>query len=346
MGKKVQNTVQNKISSVAGNSKTPLEKMTELLSNDMKSVNSLILKHMNSGVPMIPELVAHLIAAGGKRLRPMLAVASAKLLSYNGDAHYKLAASVEFIHTATLLHDDVVDESDLRRGKEAAHKIFGNEAAVLVGDFLFSRAFQLMVEIGSIDILDVLSNASAVIAEGEVMQLSAKNDIDCSLDDYLAVIRSKTAALFAAACETGGIAAACSQEQREALRIYGENLGIAFQMIDDLLDYSLADTKLGKNTGDDFKEGKITLPIILAVGKANYEEKDFWLRTCGKLEQTDTDFQKACSIINNKNIINEGIELATSYGKKAQEAISIFDSKSELQNSMFELIDFVVNRDF
>ncbi len=325
--------------------KTPLEHINTLLSDDMKAVNSIILKHMQSGVPMIPELAAHLITAGGKRIRPLLAIASARLLGYSDDAHHKLAATIEFIHTATLLHDDVIDESDMRRGKKTAHKIFGNEATVLVGDFLFSRAFQLMVEIGSIDILDVLSGASAVIAEGEVMQLSTKNNINCSLDNYLAVIRSKTAALFAAACETGGLAAGCSIEQRKALKSYGENLGIAFQIIDDLLDYNIdVANQLGKNTGDDFKEGKITLPLILAVLEANNNEKEFWLRTCGNLEQTENDFAQALKIIQKYDIINRGIELANGYGQKAKKAIAIFSDESKLQKPMSDLIDFVLCR--
>ncbi len=324
---------------------TPLEQMTSALEQDMKDVNALIIKHMHSGVPMIPKLATYLIASGGKRVRPLLTIASAKLLGYKGDAHYKLAASVEFIHTATLLHDDVVDDSDQRRGKSSAHTIFGNEAAVLVGDFLFSRAFQLMVQIGSLDTLEVLSNASAIIAEGEVLQLSNNNNINITEEQYLDVIRAKTAELFAAACEAGGLVANCSPEQRNALREYGENLGIAFQMIDDLLDYHTPDDALGKNTGDDFQEGKMTLPVILALTEADADEMTFWTRTFSRGQQrNDDDFKTACGIINNHRVFDKGIEKAKIYGAKAQTALSVFDDKEPLKKMMYDLIDFVIER--
>ncbi|TVQ82750.1 MAG: polyprenyl synthetase family protein [Micavibrio sp.] len=310
----------------------------------MKAVNALILQHMQSGIPVIPELAGHLIAAGGKRVRPLLAVAAADMLGYRGDKHHKLAASVEFIHTATLLHDDVVDDSDRRRGKASAHTVFGNEAAVLVGDFLFSRAFQLMVEIGSLDILRVLADASATISEGEVLQLTTKNNIAAGEENYMKVIRAKTAELFAAASAAGGMAAGGTAEQCAALRCYGENLGIAFQMIDDLLDYREADAALGKNTGDDFREGKMTLPLLLALAEADAEEKAFWQRTCGDLKQQDGDFETACAIMARHGIFEKGLDKAAAYGRAAQQAIAPFAEETRIYPLLHALIDFVLAR--
>ena len=252
--------------------KPSLDGLTNLVADDLRDVNELIIRYMDSPVVLIPQLASHLVAAGGKRLRPVLTLASAKMCGYaDGNRHIALAACVEFIHTATLLHDDVVDESGLRRGLASANAVFGNKASVLVGDFLFSRSFELMVEDGSLDVLRILSHASSVIAEGEVLQLITSNDTETSETAYLDVIRAKTAQLFAAACRIGAVVAERPRVEEEALETYGMNLGIAFQLIDDVLDFSAEQAKLGKTVGDDFREGKITLPIILAFRRGDNE---------------------------------------------------------------------------
>ena len=261
-----------------------IEPLTALVDSDMARVNETILARTGSDVAMIPEVANHLISSGGKRLRPILTLATAALCGYSGSGHVKLAAAVEFMHTATLLHDDVVDDSDMRRGKAAARVLWGNEASVLVGDFLLGQAFKMMVEVGSMACLDVLSTAAVVIAEGEVMQLSAAKDTETTEDAYLAVIRAKTAALFAAACEVGPILAGRGKAEIAACRAYGANLGVAFQLIDDALDYGGTSAKLGKNVGDDFREGKITLPIVLSFRRGSQTEREFWKRTLEKGE--------------------------------------------------------------
>jgi len=304
---------------------------------------------MQSDIPMIPQLAGHLIAAGGKRVRPLLAVAAARLLDYDGSETRKelckLAACVEFIHTATLLHDDVIDESDQRRGKASAHVIFGNEAAVLVGDFLFSRAFQLMVEIGSLPVLKILSDAAATISEGEVLQLTTTGNIRVSRDDYMNVIRAKTAALFAASCEAGALAAGGSATECDALRRYGENLGIAFQMVDDILDYRPADAALGKNTGDDFREGKMTLPALLVLEQATAEEKDFFEKAFTRTDkQQDSDFEKARRIMEKYGIFDKALAEAAAYGDEAKSALQGFNKTPEIAAPLSGLIDFVINR--
>ena len=230
----------------------------------MERVNGAILARTGSEVAMIPEVAKHLINSGGKRLRPMLTLALARLTGYAGDGHIKLAAAVEFMHTATLLHDDVVDESEMRRGRLAARMLWGNEASVLVGDFLLGQAFKMLVEVGNLKALEILPGAAAVIAEGEVMQLSAAKNTATTEDEYIAVIRAKTAELFAAACEVGPVLCARPRDEEAACRSFGMNLGITFQLVDDALDYGGAAQKLGKNVGDDFREGKITLPVVLA----------------------------------------------------------------------------------
>ncbi|TNE32714.1 MAG: polyprenyl synthetase family protein [Alphaproteobacteria bacterium] len=323
----------------------PLEKLSILLETDMKRVNQLILKHMKSDIPMIPQLAGHLIAAGGKRVRPLLAVAAAQMFDYDGEDHCKLASCVEFIHTATLLHDDVIDESEQRRGKASAHVIFGNEAAVLVGDFLFSRAFQLMVEIGSLPILKILSNASATISEGEVLQLTTTGNTRITREDYLNVIRAKTAELFAASCEAGALAAGGTEEECAALRSYGENLGIAFQMVDDILDYRTPDAALGKNTGDDFREGKMTLPVVLLLKSASEEEKEFFEKAFLRTETQKTgDFEKACTLMEKYGIFEKALHEAESYGQQAKDALTGFDKNPEITSLLSGLIDFVINR--
>ncbi|HYH17751.1 MAG TPA: polyprenyl synthetase family protein, partial [Azospirillum sp.] len=274
-------------------STTPLDDLTALVDDDLKAVNELIIAKMQSSVELIPQLAGYLIAAGGKRLRPVLTLAAARMCGYQGENHKMLATVVEFIHTATLLHDDVVDESDLRRGLASANAVFGNKASVLVGDFLFSRAFELMVEVGSLDVLRILSRASAVIAEGEVLQLQTTNDTETSEQAYLEVIKGKTAELFAAACRVGAVVAGRPQAEEMALYDYGMNLGIAFQLVDDVLDYSAKQAKLGKTVGDDFREGKITLPVVLAFRRGNDEERAFWRRAMEELEQQDGDLERA-----------------------------------------------------
>ena len=266
-----------------------IEPMLALTAQGMNQVNQVILDRMQSEVPLIPALAGHLISGGGKRLRPMLTLAGADLVGYSGTRHYRLAAAVEFIHTATLLHDDVVDGSDLRRGKAAANIIFGNPATVLVGDFLFSRSFELMTEDGSLKVLKILSGASAIIAEGEVDQLTAQRKIDTSEERYLHIIRAKTAALFAAATRIAAVVAECDSEQENALDEYGRNLGVAFQLVDDAIDYDSDAAAMGKTRGDDFREGKMTLPVILAYARGTPEERAFWKEAMGGFRSDDLE---------------------------------------------------------
>ncbi len=336
------------MSDIAVQSETPvnpLEELGNILDSDMRAVNTLILKYMDSPVKLIPQLASYLIAAGGKRIRPLLTLASTAI--YEGDmtrAH-RLAASVEFIHTATLLHDDVVDGSEERRGQDAANLVFGNQASVLVGDFLFSRAFQLMTEDGSLDVLRILSNASAIIAEGEVMQLTTANNLSTTMDEYLQVIEAKTAALFAAACEVGPIIAGADTAQAKAMADYGLNMGIAFQIADDTLDYMAQREKLGKTIGDDFREGKITAPVLFALAKADDQERKFWHRTLVDLNQNDDDLQEACTTIKKHNAIESCSNLAMTYKCKAIEALRLAP-ETKLRNLLEELTDYTITRKF
>lgn len=324
---------------------SPLDDLTALVADDLSAVNELILQRMHSSVELIPQLAGYIIAAGGKRLRPVLTLAAANLCGYRGDDHKMLAAVVEFIHTATLLHDDVVDESDLRRGLASANAIFGNKASVLVGDFLFSRAFELMVEVGSLDVLRILSNASAVISEGEVLQLRTTNDIATSEDDYLEVIKAKTAALFSAACRVGAVVAGRDEQVEMALHDYGMYLGIAFQLTDDVLDYSARQAKLGKTVGDDFREGKLTLPVILSLSRGSQEERSFWKRTIEDLDQKDEDLEHAQGLMARHNALSDTVERARHYGNLARESLQQFE-ESPLKTALLEVIDFVVEREF
>ncbi len=326
-------------------SENPLDILQAEMNTDMLAVNAMILKHMQSDVPLIPQLASYLIAAGGKRIRPLLTLSCTALFGGDMERAHRLAASVEFIHTATLLHDDVVDDSDERRGKESANIIFGNEASVLVGDFLFSRAFQLMVADGSLEVLRILSNASAVIAEGEVLQLSAQNNLNTTMDDYQAVIEGKTASLFAAACEVGPVIAEQDDAIIQALRAYGMNLGIAFQIADDLLDYNADREKLGKAVGDDFREGKMTAPVILALQKANDDERAFWTRTLKHKDQKEGDLQTAQGIIKKHNTISEGLDLAHNYGRKAIESLSKIPNSS-LRQTLEKIVTFTIEREY
>lgn len=320
-----------------------IDTLVALLKDDMVRVNETILSRTGSDVTMIPEVAQHLISSGGKRLRPMLTLAAAQLAHYPGQGHIKLAASVEFMHTATLLHDDVVDESDLRRGKPSARKVWGNEASVLVGDFLLGQAFKMMVEVGSLQCLDVLSTAAAVIAEGEVMQLAAAKNTATTEDEYLSVIRAKTAALFAAAAEVGPILAGSDQTAQKACRSYGLNLGIAFQLIDDALDYGGTASKLGKNVGDDFREGKITLPVVLAFRRGSDEERAFWREALENGANDDIALGRAIELLKKHRAIEDTVERARHYGAMAKDALALFPV-SPMRDALDEVVDFCVSR--
>ncbi len=320
-----------------------LEPMVALVAAGMNEVNSVILSRMQSHVPLIPELAGHLIASGGKRLRPMLTLATSALLDYPGNRQYKLAATVEFIHTATLLHDDVVDHSDLRRGRKTANLIWGNSASVLVGDFLFSRAFELMVEDGSLKVLKILSNASAVIAEGEVNQLTTQRRIETNEEKYLEVIGAKTAALFAAACRISAVIAERDETTEEALDAYGRNLGIAFQLIDDAIDYASDAETMGKGVGDDFRDGKITLPVILAYARGNDEERAFWKDAMEGRRASDADLAHAQTLLEDCDAISDTLERARHYGQRAIDALGGFPG-SAAKSALIEAVEFAVAR--
>ena len=327
-----------------GRSRKPsIDELHRLVSDDLRIVNELIIKHMHSPVPLIPQLAGHLVAAGGKRLRPMLTLAAARMCGYRGGRHQALAACVEFIHTATLLHDDVVDESDLRRGLATANAVWGNKASVLVGDFLFSRAFQLMVSDGSLRVLEILSGASAVIAEGEVLQLVTSNDTDTSEQAYLDVIRCKTAALFAAACRIGAVVADRPKVEEEALDSYGLNLGIAFQLIDDMLDYSAKQAELGKTVGDDFREGKVTLPVVLAFRRGDEGERSFWRRCIEQVEQRDEDLDHAIALLERHGAVRDTVLRARHYGAIARDSLGIFPAGPE-KHALLDVVDFCIER--
>lgn len=323
--------------------KASMDVLQALVADDMRAVNQEILDRMHSPVALIPQLASHLIAAGGKRLRPMLTLACSRLCQYDGDRQVKLAAIIEFLHTATLLHDDVVDESAQRRGQASANDVFGNKPSVLVGDFLFSRSFEMMVEDGSLDVLALLSRASAVLAEGEVMQLMTTNDTETEETAYLDVIKGKTAVLFSAACRLGAIVAERPKVEEDALDSFGMNLGIVFQLVDDVLDYSAKQADLGKTVGDDFREGKITLPVILAYRRGDDDERDFWRRTVGDLQQTDDDLAHAITLMEKHNALSDTIERARHYGAIARDALGIFDDSPE-KGALADIIDFCIER--
>ncbi len=317
--------------------------LVALTRTDMLRVNELILSKAGSEVEMIPEVANHLISSGGKRLRPMLTLAAAQMFGYEGDHHVKLAASVEFMHTATLLHDDVVDESGMRRGKRTARMIWGNQASVLVGDFLLGQAFRMMVEVGSLDALDILSAAATVIAEGEVMQLGVAKNLETTEDDYLQVIRAKTAALFSAAAEVGPVIAEAAKADRAALRSYGTNLGLAFQLIDDALDYGGNVKDLGKNVGDDFREGKVTLPVILSYRRGTAEERAFWTAAIEQGRNGDAELEQALALMNRYGAIGDTINRARHFGEIARDALAPL-KKSPHKSALLEVIDFCIER--
>ena len=323
------------------------ERLSALAYDDMRKVDALILDRMGSPVPLIPKLAAYLVEAGGKRVRPLITIAASRMLGEDGEASQEgarmLAAAVEFIHTATLLHDDVVDESDLRRGKTAANIVWGNAPSVLVGDFLFARAFTLMVDAGSMPALDVLSRAASTIAEGEVRQLAAIGDIKVSVDDYMAIIGAKTAALFAAAARVSPIIAGRPKEEEAALEIYGRELGLAFQLVDDALDYGGLDARLGKKTGDDFREGKVTLPVALAIEKADAGERAFWERVIAGKDQADGDFEHALELVAKHDALKATLEAARARAEAARSALDIFPDNA-WRSALADLADFVVER--
>jgi octaprenyl-diphosphate synthase len=326
-------------------SENGFESLSRLVAADMREVNALILEKMESQVPLIPTLAGHIISSGGKRLRPILTLSSAKLCGYEGRRHLALAACVEFIHTATLLHDDVVDESKLRRGASTANALWGNEASVLVGDFLFSRAFQLMVADGSLKVLKILSDASATIAEGEVQQLMTANDTGTTKEAYLQVIGAKTAALFAAACQIGAVVAERPEEEESALRDFGQNLGMAFQLVDDVLDYSAQEAQLGKAVGDDFRDGKITLPVLLAFRAGSESEKAFWRRCLEDSEQNEEDLAKAVELILRHGTLDESMDLARSYAQAAHRNLDAF-APAAVTDALHGTVEFCVGRNY
>ena len=321
---------------------TNLHNLQMLVAQDLRRVDDVILTHVETEVALIGQLARHIIASGGKRLRPVLTLTAAKLCGYTGERHIHLAACVEFIHTATLLHDDVVDESKLRRGNATANELWGNKASVLVGDFLLSRAFQLMVGDGSLKVLKILSDTSAIIAQGEVKQLITANDPKTTEQSYLDVITSKTAALFAAACELGAVVTE-KEDKESALRNYGLNLGIAFQLVDDALDYASEQATLGKTVGDDFRDGKITLPVILAYAKGNEEERAFWHRTLEDQQQTDEDLAYATQLLKKHGAIEDTLARARSYAALASSQLHGFDNCPE-KAALLETVDFAVQR--
>jgi octaprenyl-diphosphate synthase len=318
-----------------------LDPLMALVASDMNGVNAVILERMQSKVALIPELAGHLIAGGGKRMRPMLTLACGTLLGYPGTRHHKLAAAVEFIHTATLLHDDVVDGSGMRRGKRTANLIWGNPASVLVGDFLFSRAFELMVEDGSLKVLRILSHASAVIAEGEVEQLTAQRQIDTDEDHYLEIIAAKTAALFAAACRVAPVVAEASEESEHALECYGRNLGIAFQLTDDVIDYASDAATMGKGVGDDFRDGKMTLPVILAYARGTDSERSFWRSAVSGDCVSDDDLGQAIAYLKSTDALADTIDRARHYARRAIDALDMFPA-SKAKSALIEAAEFAV----
>jgi octaprenyl-diphosphate synthase len=320
-----------------------LDAMLGLVAADMNAVNAVILDRMQSEIPLIPELAGHLIAGGGKRMRPMLTLACAKLLDYPGARHHKLAAAVEFIHTATLLHDDVVDGSGLRRGRRTANVIWGNPASVLVGDFLFSRSFELMVEDGSLKVLRILSNASAVIAEGEVNQLTAQRQVGLGEDRYLAIIAAKTAALFAAACRIAAVVAERDEAVEAALDAYGRNLGVAFQLVDDAIDYASDAATMGKGVGDDFRDGKCTLPVILAYARGSDADRAFWKDAMEGRRASDADLAHGIALLRDTGAIDDALERARLYGQRAIDALGPF-AGGAAKAALTEAVEFAIAR--
>lgn len=321
-----------------------LQRLADMTAADMVDVNRLIVERMHSPVALIPQLAGHIVAAGGKRLRPLMTLASARMCGYTGDHHVGLAACVEFIHTATLLHDDVVDESDLRRGRASANAVFGNQASVLVGDFLFSRSFQLMVDAGSLEVLRILANAAATIAEGEVLQLTTENDPATTEAAYFEVIRGKTAALFAAAARIGPVIAGRGDADAEALDSYGMNLGLAFQIVDDVLDYDADQAALGKTVGDDFREGKATLPVLLAYARGGEDDRAFWRRCIEDEDQSDGDLKRAIDLLHATGAMSDSAKAARACAADAKAALQGLDVDNRFRDALTDVADFCVER--
>ena len=319
-----------------------IKEIQEIVSKDLQEVNNIIIDNIGNEVPLIKDLSKHILASGGKRIRPIVTLLSSSLCNYSGKNHLFLAACVEFIHTATLLHDDVIDESKIRRGVATANDIFGNKTSVLVGDFLFSRAFELMVQNGSKQILEILSKASSTIAQGEVLQLTTINDSTTSKELYMKIIKNKTASLFSAASEIGAILSEEEYTIQKSLKVYGEKLGIAFQLVDDALDY-VGTSALDKNIGDDFREGKMTLPVIISLEASNLEEKSFWIKTIENLDQSSNDLNKAIELINKYNGISSTLALAKKYSMEAIKSLEIFP-QSEAKLALESLASIAVNR--
>lgn len=324
-------------------SQPSLEPLQQATAADMQAVNTVLSEGMQSPVPLIPKLAQHLMQAGGKRIRPMLTIAAAQLCGYTGNRHIGMAACVEYIHTATLLHDDVVDESNMRRAAPSANAVWGNKASVLVGDFLFSRAFEKMLEDGSLEVLKILSRAAATIAEGEVLQLAATHNIATTEQHYMAIIRAKTAALFAAACEVGAVVANVAMPQREALAMFGLELGIAYQLVDDAMDYAASQQQLGKAIGNDFAEGKMTLPVILAYQAASAEEKTFWEKCLSAESVTPEALQQAQELLEKYGAIVATLEKAKKHAEKAKQSLTFF-AENEQKHALLEAVAFVISR--
>ena len=327
------------------NNQKKFDDLQRFVVNDLKKVDILIKEKIKNEIDYIPEVAGHLVKAGGKRIRPMLCLACARLCDYKGTKHIILSACIEFIHTATLLHDDVIDESKKRRGLKTANNIWGNKSSVLVGDFLLSKSFELMTEVENIDVLKILSKTSSIIIEGEISQMLSNRNMATTEDEYLEIIKSKTSHLFSTASKINSYLIECSDERKNALDSFGMNLGTAFQLIDDLLDYKATENDFGKMTGDDFKEGKMTLPIILALRRSNKIENNFWRKTIQDGQISPGDFQKACSILKKRKILNDIHIRAKHYGAIAKDALGIFDNSKE-KKILLELVDFTINRNF
>ena len=310
------------------NNQKKFDDLQQLVINDLKKVDILIKEKIKNKINYIPEVAGHLVKAGGKKIRSMLCLACARLCNYKGIKHINLSACIEFIHTATLMHDDVIDESKKRRGLKTANNIWGNKSSILVGDFLLSKSFNLMTEVENIEVLKILSKTSSIIIEGEISQMLSNKNIATTEDDYLNIIKSKTAQLFATASKINSYLIEYPNEYKNALDSFGMNLGIAFQLIDDLLDYKAVEKDLGKMTGDDFKEGKITLPIILAYGRSNSKERKFWKKVISDLSQEDQDFEEALSIIKKYNCIEDTIKRAQHFGNVAIDSVDVLKSNN------------------
>jgi octaprenyl-diphosphate synthase len=335
--------VRPSVDRVRAGRKPSLDPLSQLLGSELDSVNQLIVERMQSPVALIPQLAGHIVASGGKRLRPMLTLGCARLCGYSGSRHIGLAAAVEFIHTATLLHDDVVDASNLRRGRDTANAVWGNKPPILVGDFLFSRSFELMVADGSLRILEILSRASSVIAEGEVLQLMTQNDLETTEASYLEVIQAKTAELFAAASRIGAVLAERPHDEEEALDRFGRNLGIAFQLVDDMLDFSARQAELGKSIGDDFRDGKVTLPILIAFARGNQDERTFWHRALEDMDQRPGDLEHAIALVECHGALAETLSRARVYAAAAIDSLSIFGD-GIARRALIEAASFATER--